>query len=195
MHAAAVSRRRRRRRRLVAQAPAAARALAAALRGGSSLPVALELAARDPVLDPSGRALLAQAAATMRLGARTEDALHVLARRAGPGPGAWSALVAGLLVQRRAGGDLARLLSDLAEDLELSARAAAQARSASAQARLTARIVVALPIAGALLVELVSPGAAAGVAGDPLALSLVVLALGLECGALLAVRRIARVER
>lgn len=184
-------RRRRWRATVASQAPGASRALAAALRGGSSLPSALELAARDGALDPVGRELLGQAVRSMRLGARTEDALELLARRAGPGP--WTALVAGMLVQREAGGDLARLLTELADELDLSSRAAAEARSASAQARLTARIVVALPVTGALLVELASPGAAAAIVGDPLALSLVVLALGLECVALLAVRRIARV--
>jgi len=189
---AVVASRRRRRRRLAAvQAPAAARALAAALRGGSSLPAAIELAACDGALDAAGRSLLGQAVASIRLGATTEDALATLARCAGPGP--WPALVAGILVQREAGGDLGRLLTELADDLDLATRAAAEARSASAQARLTARIVVALPLAGALLVELASPGAAAAVAGDPLALALVVLALGLECVAWLAVRRIARV--
>lgn len=185
-------RRRRWRRLAAAQAPAAARALAAALRGGHALPAALELAAGDGALSAAGRALLVQPVALLRLGASTEDALGAIARRAGPGP--WPALVAGILTQREAGGDLASLLTELADDLDLSARAAAEARGASAQARLTARIVVALPVAGAVLVELAAPGSVRAVAGDPLALALTALALALECVALLIVSRIAWVR-
>jgi len=98
-----------------------------------------------------------------------------------------------VLVQREAGGDLARLLHELADDLDTVARAEADARAASSQARLTARIVVALPVVGALLIELAAPGTLAAILNDPLAALLVAGALALEALALVSVRRIARV--
>ncbi len=97
-----------------------------------------------------------------------------------------------MLVQRETGGDLARLLRDLADAVERGERVDADARSASAQARLTARIVLALPVLGCVLAELVAPGALAAMLADPLARVLVLAAAGLQCAALVAVRRIVR---
>jgi len=185
------SRRRRWRRAVAAQAPAAARALADALRGGHALPAALGIAARDGALGQPARELLGQAVGAIALGARTDAALLGLSGRAGAGP--WPALVAAVLVQREAGGDLARLLHELADDLDTVVRAEADARAASSQARLTARIVVALPAVGAVLIELAAPGTLAAILRDPLAVLLVAGALALEALALVSVRRIARV--
>lgn len=184
-------RRRRWRAAVARDAAPAARALAAALASGNGLGRALALAARDGALGDAGRTLLAPAVAAIDLGAPTAEALEAMARRAGPGP--WPALVAALLLQRETGGDLARLLDGLADDLDLVAHAAAEARASSAQARLTARIVVGLPLAGAVVAELSAPGALGAVLGDPLARMLVAGAVALELLAFAAVARIARV--
>lgn len=189
--AVVAARRRHWRAAAAADAPAAARALADALGAGSGLGRALALTARDGAIGGAGRSLLAPAVAAIELGAPTAEALRELARRAGPGP--WPALVAATLLHRDAGGDLAGLLHGLADDLDLRSRAASDARAASAQARLTARIVVALPVAGGVLGELASPGTLTAVLGDPLARLLVAGAAALELLALVAVGRIARV--
>ncbi len=185
------ARRRRWRAAVAAEAGPAARALSAALGSGNGLGRSLKLAARDGALGRRGRDLLAPAVAAIELGAPTDVALQALARRAGPGP--WPALVAALLVQRETGGDLARLLDALADDLETAAHTAADARAASSQARLTARIVVGLPLLGAAGVEAAAPGTVVAVLGDPVARMLVLAAAALELLALAAVMRIARV--
>ena len=59
--------------------------------------------------------------------------------RAPHGAPAYDTLVAAILLQRDAGGDLAGLLRGVARSLEESARVAADARTATAQARFTAR--------------------------------------------------------
>lgn len=189
--AVVTARRRRWRAAVAADAPAAARALADAVRGGNALPHALALAAADGAIGAPARGLLLQAVAAIDLGSPTDEALLGLARRAGPGP--WPALVAAALLQREAGGDMARLLHDLADGLDAGARAEADAHAASAQARLTARIVVSLPALGAVLVELSAPGTLAAMLGDPAARLLLAGALALEAVALVAVRRLARV--
>ncbi len=185
------ARRRRWRAAVSRQAPAAARAFADALHGGHALPYALGFAARDGALDRPARQLLGQAVLAIDLGAPTDAALLGLAHRAGPGP--WPALVSAVLVQREAGGDLGRLLEELADDLDVVARAEAEALAASSQARLTARIVVGLPVLGALLIELAAPGSLRAILADPIAALLVTGALALEALALVGVRRIARV--
>ena len=76
-------------------------------------------------------------------------------------------MVAGILLQRDAGGDLPALLRDLAAALEAAARQDRDAIAATAQARFTARIVLVLPVGAALLAELAQPGLLAGLLAQP----------------------------
>lgn len=176
---------------VAAGAPAIARALADALAGGHSVRGALAAAASDgAIAGPAGEEMR-RVAAAMALGERTEDVLHTLAQRAGPG--ALDAVVAAVLLQREAGGDLAALLRDLAAALEERARVVADARSATAQARFTALLVSGLPVAGLALGELVQPGFVAGLVSEPLTGVMVLVALALEALAFVCVTRIARV--
>jgi len=185
------ARRRRRVAAVAAGAPAIARALADAIAGGHSVRGALSAAARDGgVGGPAGEELRV-AAAALDLGERTEDVLSGLARRAGGGP--LDTLVAAVLLQRDAGGDLAALLRDLAAALEQRGRVVADARSATAQARFTALLVTALPAVALALGELAQPGFFPGLASSPLTAAMVALALALQAVAFACVRRIARV--
>jgi tight adherence protein B len=102
-------------------------------------------------------------------------------------------LTAAVLLQRDAGGDLARLLRDLAARLEQARRDEADARSATAQARFTAWLVAALPLGAAALAELGSPGYLASLAATPVGAVLVAASAALQLLAVLAIRRIARV--
>jgi tight adherence protein B len=190
--ARAVLRGRRRRRRLAiaAAAPAIARALADALAGGHSVRGALAAAAAGGVPGPAGDELRA-VAAQLELGERTDDVLRSFARRAGPGP--LDTLVAAVLLQRDAGGDLAGLLRSLAGALEERARTVADARSATAQARFSALLVTGLPLAGIVLGELAAPGFVVALAAAPLPALLAGAAMVLQLVALVWVRRIARV--
>jgi tight adherence protein B len=142
------------------------------------------------VTGPAGEELRA-ADAALELGERTDDVLLAFARRAGRGP--CDTLVAAVLLQRDAGGDLAGLLRSLATALETRGRVVAEARSATAQARFTATLVTGLPIAGLALGELAQPGFVAGLLGQPITAVLIAGAVGLQVVALVCVRRIARV--
>jgi tight adherence protein B len=174
-----------------AGAPAIARALADALAGGHSVRGALVAAARDGgVSGPAGEELCV-AAAALDLGERTEHVLRGLARRAGPGP--LDTLVAAVLLQRDAGGDLAALLRDLAAALEARGRVVADARSATAQARFTALLVAGLPVAALALGELAQRGFVLDLLSSTLTALMVVLALVLQAVAFVCVRRIARI--
>jgi tight adherence protein B len=175
-------------RAVAAGAAGAARALADALAAGHAVRGALAVAGDG--LPGAAGVELRRAAAALALGAPTEAVLESLRRRA-RAP-AWDALVAGILLQRDAGGDLVGLLRDHAEALEASARAEQEARAATAQARATARIVLALPACAAVLAELASPGFAAGLLARPVSATLMAFALALQLVAVVAVRRLAR---
>ena len=185
------SRRRRYAREVRAGAGPTARALADAVSGGHSIRGAGAVAAGG-VTGAAGHELRA-AARALDLGEPTAMALEALRRRAADP--AWDAIVAGILLQRDAGGDLAGLLRDQAAALEAADRIEREARTATAQARFTARLVLVLPLGAAAFAELSSPGLIAGLLTHPLSVWLVAMAAGLQATAIVAVARLARAPR
>jgi tight adherence protein B len=170
-------------------APGAARALADALAGGHAVRGALAVVA-DGGVPGAGGAELRAAARALALGARTDDVLERLRRRAGVP--AWDTIVAAVLLQRDAGGDLAGLLRAIAGGLEEAARVEADARSATAQARFTAWLVALLPVGAAALVELADPGYVVTLLRAPLAPWLLGAAAICQLAACALISRIAR---
>jgi tight adherence protein B len=184
-------RRERHRQAVDAGAAAIAVALADALGGGHSLRGAVLEASRGGVPGAAGRELR-RLAGEMALGSPTDEALEALRSRVGSQR--IDTLVAACLLQRRAGGDLARLLRDCAHSFEDQARLLDEARAATAQARFTGMVVVLLPFGGALLAELASPGYLRGLTSSFLTLWLGGVALVLQVVAAVAIRRLARVR-
>jgi tight adherence protein B len=182
-------RRRRYRAELERSAPAVARAIADALGAGHAVGAALTEAGRGVTGAAANE--LAGASAALALGEPTERVLVRL--RTVAGCRAWDTLVATILLQREAGGDLAALLRELAAAQEQALRLADDARAATAQARFTGLIVGVLPAGAAALSELARPGTLAEIAALPLATYLAVFAIFLQAIALVAIRRLSRV--
>ncbi|MET0206547.1 MAG: type II secretion system F family protein [Thermoleophilaceae bacterium] len=184
------TRRRRYRSAVDGGVTATALALADALGGGHSLRGALVEAAGG--VDGAAGHELRRAAGELAAGATTEEALEAMRERV---PSTrLDIVVAACLLQRRAGGDLARLLRESARAMEDQARLEDEVRSATAQARFTGLIVVLLPLGGGLLAELASPGWFAGLWSSLLTAWLVGVALVLQMGAALLMRRLGRVR-
>jgi tight adherence protein B len=182
------ARRERYRRELEAGTPALAVALADALGGGHSLRGAVAEAARS-VHGPAAHEL-GRAEAELAAGSPTDAALEGLRARAGSAR--IDTVVAACLLQRRAGGDLARLLRHCARAFEDDARLRDEARAATAQARFTGLVVVLLPLGGALLAELTSPRFLIELWRSPLTAWLVGMAIALQVGAAVAIRRLGK---
>ena len=142
-------RRRRYRAALAAAAPAVARALADALSARALRPRRGRERGRVP-----GRGGPRARRGRARARARGADRGRARAPAPRAGAPAWDTLVAGILLQRDAGGDLPALLRELAAALEAAGAPDRDARAATAQARFTARLVSALPLGAALLAEL-----------------------------------------
>jgi tight adherence protein B len=184
------ARRERFRRAVDAGVPGLALAVADALAGGHSLRGALTEAGAS--IGGAARHELDRACAELALGATTDDALEAMrARVRSP---RLDTVVAACALQRRAGGDLGRLLRESARAMEEQSRLEGELRAATAQARFTGLLVVALPLGGALLAELASPGLISSVAESPLTAWLVGLALFLQVLAALLIRRLGRVR-
>jgi tight adherence protein B len=178
------------RRSVDAGAAAMATALADALSGGHSVRGAIAEAAAG-LGGPAG-AELRRTAGELALGARTEDALEAM--RARVDAHGVDTIVAAALLQRGAGGDLARLLRDCARALEDHTRLEHDARAATAQARFTGLVVVLLPLGGALLAELASPGYVSRLGGSFLTAWLGGMALAMQAVAAVLIRRLGRVR-
>jgi tight adherence protein B len=184
------ARRRRYRRAVDGGVAAMALALADALGGGHSLRGALVEAAGG--VDGAAGHELRRAAGELAAGATTEEALEAMRARV---PSVrLDAVVAACLLQRRAGGDLARLLRQSARSMEDHARLEDEVRSATAQARFTGLIVVLLPLGGGLLAELASPGWFVGLWSSFLTAWLVGIAVVLQAVAAVLMRRLGRVR-
>jgi tight adherence protein B len=182
------ARRRRWRAALARDAPAAARAIADALGAGHSVRGAIAEGARG--LGGVGGAELHRAARSLALGAETDAVVEEIRARAASEP--WETTVAAISLQRRAGGDLAGLLREIAATQEEAVRMERDARAATAQARFTGTLVCSMPLAGIALGELVAPAAVNSVLRAPASAVLGGLALLLQVGSLLAIRRLAR---
>lgn len=182
------ARRRRYASELAREASEVARALADALSAGHSVSGAVGAAAVG--LEGAAGHELREAARALGHGERTDEVLKKLCDRARSR--AWDTLVAAILIQREAGGDLVGLLRELAEALESAERVDRDAETATAQARFTAWLVLALPLVAAGIAELASPGFALSLVSNPLSGWLSGAAVALQAMAALCVHRLAR---
>jgi tight adherence protein B len=182
------TRRRRWRAQLASAAPAVARAVADALAAGHSIRGAIALAAT--AARGAARVELERASSVLTLGEPTDVVLERLRSRA-RSP-AWDTVVAAVLLQREAGGDLARLLRAVAAAAEEAARAEADARGATAQARFTAWLVGLMPVGAAILAELAQPGYLASLVRSPPSAWLLGGAAALQLMGIGAIRRVTR---
>ncbi len=182
-----VARRRRRYRlRVERDVPAIAAGIADSIAAGGSLRIAL-VAAGTGLDGPSAVEML-RVGADLDLGMSARRALEALLKRV---PSARiDALVAAILSQERAGGDLARLLRRHARAATERQRAEKEARSATAQARMTGGMVVAMPLVMGLLVELIAPGFLSGMLSEPASAALLASAAVLQVLGFLAIRKL-----
>jgi tight adherence protein B len=184
------ARRERFRRAVDAGVPALALAVADALAGGHSLRGALGEATRS-VGGAAGHEL-GRVHAELAMGTATEDALEAMRSRVRSRR--LDAVVAACVLQRKAGGDLARLLRESARGMEEQSRLEGELRAATAQARFTGVLVAGLPLGGAALAELASPGWIADLCSSFLTAWLVGIALFLQLLAAFLIRRLGRVR-
>ena len=131
-----------RRRKFTSQLPDMLQLMSGSLRAGYSLMQGVEAVAQQ-VEDPMGselRRVLAEA----RLGRVLEDALEEVADRMGSGDFAWAVMA--MRIQREVGGNLAELLSTVAETMIARERLRREVRALTAEGRISAIVLALLPI-------------------------------------------------
>ncbi len=182
---------RRARAALARQLPELAAGLAATLAAGRSLRQALQRAAAEtpaPLGNEIGRAV-----EEIEVGARVEDALERMASRLGERD--LRILATAIMVQRTAGGNLARSLGDLASRLEERRRLHTEVSTATAQARMTAWLVALLPALGAVVVEGAAPGTLVRTLGHGPGLALAIASFSIQGVGAFLIARIVRSVR
>jgi tight adherence protein B len=124
------------------QLPDAIQLVIGAIRSGFSLPQALDAVVREspePVAAEFGRAL-----AEHRLGADLSDALEAVVHRTGSDDLNWAVMA--IRIHREVGGNLAEVLQTTVDTIRERARLRRHVRSLSAEGRLSAWVLIGLPI-------------------------------------------------
>jgi tight adherence protein B len=179
------SRRRRYAARIDACAAEFALALASSLAAGHSVRGAL-LTAGVATPEPLA-AEIDRAAINLTLGGAIGDALADL--RARTNSPRIESLAGAVELHRGSGGDLVRLMRELAAAFRARDRALRDAHTASAQARFTAIVVAAIPVLVGVGLEFIAPGSVTGALTIlPTAMMLGFAALLMACGVVLAHR-------
>jgi tight adherence protein B len=143
----------RRESKFLSQLPDTLQLLAGSLASGYSLPQAMDSVVREtrpPIRVEFNRAMI-----ETRLGLLPEDALDGIANRTGSRDFSW--IVIAIRIQRDIGGNLAELLSTVADTLRERERLRRQVSALSAEGRLSGVILGALPVVFALYLTLVRP--------------------------------------
>lgn len=143
----------RRETKFLAQLPDTLQLLAGSLAAGYSLPQAMDAVLREaqpPISVEFNRALV-----ETRLGMPPEDSLDGIAARTDSRDFSW--IVMAIRIQRDVGGNLAELLSTVAETLRERERLRRQVKALSAEGRLSGIILGSLPVVFALFLIFTKP--------------------------------------
>lgn len=180
----------RRENRFLSQLPDSLQLLAGSLAAGYSLPQAMDSVVREthpPISVEFNRALI-----EARLGLLPEDALQGIAERTGSKDFSW--IVMAIRIQRDVGGNLAELLSTVAETLRERERLRRQVSALSAEGRLSGVILGLLPVVFGLYLLLTQPDYISALFTTPLGLLLTGTGVALLAVGAFWMSRVVRVE-
>jgi tight adherence protein B len=164
--------------------------LSRSMRAGHAFTITLQMVGEE-MADPLGqefRTLFNE----QNLGASLEGALRNFAERVPLLDVRF--FTSSVLLQRQTGGNLAEILTRLAYVIRERFRLKGQVRAASAHGRLTATILVMLPICTVLGLLLVAPGYMQGMAADPLGRWLIGSAIFLQLIGNFFIRKIINIK-
>ena len=152
------------------QLPDALQLMIGSLRSGFSLPQALESLVREapePVAAEFGRAF-----AEHKLGADVSDALERVAQRTQSEDLGWAVMA--VRIQREVGGNLAEVLQTTVDTMRDRARLRRHVRSLSAEGRISAWVLIGLPIGLALFMFLYRRDYMVPLVTDPVGITLLI---------------------
>lgn len=186
-----VARRREKRvRRLVAQLPNALDILSSSLRAGYALPRSLQAVASQshPPLSEEFQRVVYE----IRLGVPVQQALNALSLRAGCYD--FELMVVAMQIQLSVGGNMAEVLDRLAAMIRERQKLAGEIAALTAEGRMSASILVGLPVLIAFIINAMSPGYLAPLFHTPAGLAMLGGAVFLMGIGVLWIRRMIALE-
>lgn len=180
----------RRRARFEAQLPDVLGMIASSLRGGWGLLQAVEFVVGQAAEPAAGEFRRVQTEA--RLGMPLEESLILMSRRLGSQD--LDAAVTAIIIQREVGGNLAEVLDIVAQTVRDRAALKRQVSALTAEGRLSAYILIALPILEAVVLSFVSPGYLVPMYTNPLGIAMALGSIGLIVIGSIWLRAVTKVE-
>jgi Flp pilus assembly protein TadB len=163
---------RRRRAAFREQLPDLLQLMAGAMQSGYSLLQALDAAVREDAQPAAGE--FSRALAEARLGGDIEGSLETVVRRMESADLRWTVMA--MRIQRNVGGDLGEILTTVAGTMRERGFLRRQVRALSAEGRLSAYILVALPVLVGIYMFLVDPKYMRPLYATPLGLLVLIVA-------------------
>lgn len=161
---------RRRTEQFTEQLPDVLNLLASSLRAGWGLLQAIGIVVEE--MPPPAKPEFARVVTEARLGIPLEQALEKMATRLDSSDFHWAVTAIG--IQREVGGNLAEVLDTVANTVRERAVLRRQISSLTAEGRLSAVILIALPIVEAVVLSVINPGYMGTMLRDPLGLVAVI---------------------
>ncbi|MGD9956992.1 MAG: type II secretion system F family protein [Candidatus Nanopelagicales bacterium] len=180
----------RRKARFAAQLPDTLQLLSGSLAAGYSLPQAIDTVVRES--DGPMAAELNRAIVEARLGVPIEDALDTVARRMNSVDFAW--VVMAVRIQREVGGNLAEVLANVAATMRERERLRRQVEVLSAEGRLSAVILVLLPLLFIVYLVIARPEYLGVLYTTPLGILMIIVGIMLLIGGSFWLRKVVKVE-
>jgi len=172
------------------QLPDMLQLIASTLRAGFSLPQALEAVVREENQPAAGE--FSRVLAEARIGANLEDGLEAVATRMDSDDLRWTVMA--IRIQQGVGGNLAEVLLTISDTIRERAFLRRQVRALSAEGRLSAYILVALPLIVATWLFVSSPTYMRPLYTTPLGIFLLVTAATLLLAGTYWMHRVIKVE-
>ncbi|HEX2954505.1 MAG TPA: type II secretion system F family protein [Bacillota bacterium] len=160
------------------------------LKAGYGFFQAMEMVARESM--PPIKSEFARVLKEVNLGMTTEEALSKMVERV-PSPD-WDLVVTAMLIQRQIGGNLSEILDNITSTIRERIRIKREVKTLTAQGRLSGLIIGMLPVALALFILLINPDYVLKLVNDPRGLFMLGYAAVAEVLAIIAIRKIIRVD-
>jgi tight adherence protein B len=175
---------------LTQQLPEALTIVSNGLRAGYSFPQAMSVVGREmgpPIGEEFSRAIWEN-----QMGKPLEEVLHNLGERAGNED--LNLMITALLIQRQVGGNLAEILDNISQTIRERVRIKGEIKTLTAQGRLSALIIILLPLGVAAFLMLMNPEYMLTLVRDTLGLILLGLAVVLQITGIIVIRKIVNIE-
>lgn len=172
------------------QLPEALNIISSGLRAGFSFPQAVSVVVRE--MEPPLAVELSRVLRENRLGKPMDDALNDLIERVDNDD--LELLVTALLIQRQVGGNLAEVLDSISHTIRERVRIKGEIKALTAEGRISAIILILLPIVVAALITLLNPEYMLPLIQEPIGMVMIAGAVVMQIIGIFFIRKIVAID-